>query len=147
MENNEMKLTIKSYSENEIFARSVVASFCVGLNPTIEEIGDIKTAVSEAVTNCVVHAYPNSVGDIDISVSIVDNMVTIKIQDYGVGIKDVKRAMQPFYTSKPYNERSGMGFTVMEGFMDKVEVSSKVDQGTTVVMTKEICAKDVKVGG
>lgn len=147
MDNNEMKLTIKSLSENEIFARSVVASFCVGLNPTIEEIGDIKTAVSEAVTNCVVHAYPDRVGYIDIFVSIFENTVTIKIQDYGVGIADIKKAMQPFFTSKPYNERSGMGFTVMEGFMDKVEVTSRVNGGTCVVMTKEICAKDVKVGG
>ncbi len=138
MIDNEMKLSIKSLSENEVFARSVVASFCLTLEPSIEEIGDIKTAVSEAVTNCVVHAYPKSVGNIEIGVKITGYLVTITVEDFGVGIEDVKQAMQPFYTSKPFGERSGMGFTVMEGFMDSVEVSSKPGSGTLVTMTKEI---------
>ena len=134
-------------SVNEGFARVCVASFCVQLNPSVDEITDIKTAVSEAVTNCVVHAYPTSVkGDVVLRCELEDDMVTITITDHGVGIKDIEKAREPFYTSKPSAERSGMGFTVMESFMDNVQVSSN-SFGTTVKMSKRICAgEQVEVG-
>ncbi|MCK9575052.1 MAG: anti-sigma F factor [Clostridia bacterium] len=141
LEKNEMTLTIKSYSQNESFARSTVAAFCVQANPTLEEINDVKTAVSEAVTNCVVHAYPNSVGDILIKAEIQGNTLKVTISDWGVGIQDIKKAMEPFYTSKPEQERSGMGFTVMESFMDIVEVSAQKPNGVKVEMTKTFKSK------
>ncbi len=135
---NEMRMTIESRSVNENFARVAVTAFTAQLDPTIEEINDIKTAVSEAVTNCIVHAYPNSVGKIYISASIYDNMtVRIKIRDCGVGIFDVKQAMEPLFTSLG-GERAGLGFAVMESFMDKIKVRSKVDKGTTVTLEKKI---------
>lgn len=135
---NEMRMTIESRSVNENFARVAVTAFTAQLDPTIEEINDIKTAVSEAVTNCIVHAYPNSVGKIYISASIYDNMtVRIKIRDCGVGIFDVKQAMKPLFTSLG-GERAGLGFAVMESFMDKIKVRSKVDKGTTVTLEKKI---------
>lgn len=136
---NEMTLTVNASSNNESFSRSVVAAFCVQLNPTIEEIGDIKTAVSEAVTNCVVHGYNNAQkGKIELFVGIIDKTVTIRIVDQGKGIEDVSKAMQPFFTSGVIDERSGMGFTVMQALMDEVKVNSKPNLGTTVVMKKEI---------
>ncbi len=144
---NEMTLKIKSLGENESFARACVASFCLPLNPTLEEITDIKTAVSEAVTNCVVHAYPNKVGDIVLNVKLVGASIYISIQDFGVGIQDIVKAKEPFFTSKPNSERSGMGFTVMESFMDKVEVISAVNSGTTVILTKRISEVSSAVGG
>ena len=144
---NFMEVSFKAMSVNEGFARVCVASFCVQLNPSVDEITDIKTAVSEAVTNCVVHAYPTSVkGDVVLRCELEDDMVTITITDHGVGIKDIKKAREPFYTSKPSAERSGMGFTVMESFMDNVQVSSN-SFGTTVKMSKRICAgEQVEVG-
>lgn len=144
---NEMTITIKSYSENEAFARACVASFCLPLNPTMEEITDIKTAVSEAVTNCVVHAYPDTVGDIVINVKLLDSNIYITITDFGVGIANVTQAREPFYTSKPSGERSDMGFTVMESFMDTVDVTSQVGSGTTVCLTKTIREVTSAVGG
>lgn len=135
---NEMKLKFLSLSENESFARLAVASFCSCKSLDIDVLSDIKTAVSEAVTNCVVHAYPDSVGDIEIYVKIEDSSIQIEIQDFGVGIEDVGLALKPFYTSKPEMERSGMGFTVMEGFMDKMEVVSKKNEGTKISLYKKI---------
>ena len=135
---NFMEVTFKALSINEGFARVCVASFCVQLNPSVDEITDIKTAVSEAVTNCVVHAYPNAIkGDITLRCELEDDVITITVIDKGVGIKDVEKAREPFYTSKPGEDRSGMGFTVMESFMDEVEVASN-SFGTTVKMTKQI---------
>ncbi len=135
---NEMTLHIKSLSVNEAFARSTVAAFCAQVNPTLEDIVDIKTAVSEAVTNSVVHAYPNSIGDIKINVVLKDNFVTITITDYGIGIFDTEKAKEPFFTTKPDEERSGMGFTVMESFMDSLDIKNNSSKGTTVKMTKKL---------
>ena len=133
---NKMNLKFLSLSENESFARLAVASFCANLNLSIDDISDIKTAVSEAVTNCVVHAYIDKSGEIEINCEIYDNYIKIEVIDYGVGIDSVDEAIKPFYTSKPEMERSGMGFTVMEGFMDKMEVFSKKGEGTRVVLIK-----------
>ncbi len=135
---NKMKLTFSSISENEAFSRSVVSAFIMPLNPTVSEICDIKTAVSEAVTNAVVHGYPDTVGDILLSCEIIDNEVHIKIQDFGVGISNVPKALEPFYTTKGDLERSGMGFTIMQSFMDNVEVISNINEGTTVIMSKKL---------
>jgi stage II sporulation protein AB (anti-sigma F factor) len=135
---NKMKLTFSSLSENEAFSRSVVAAFIMPLNPTISEICDIKTAVSEAVTNAVVHGYPDTVGDIILSCEIDSDVIHIKIQDYGIGISNVPKALEPFYTTKGDLERSGMGFTIMQSFMDSVEVISSVNQGTTIIMSKKL---------
>lgn len=137
---NFMEVTFKALSVNEGFARVCVASFCVQLNPSVDEITDIKTAVSEAVTNCVVHAYPNiNKGDVTLRCELEGNEIRITVKDSGVGIKDIEKAREPFYTSKPSEERSGMGFTVMESFMDNVEVSSN-SFGTTVKMIKKIAS-------
>ena len=144
---NELKLQFLSLSENEGFARSCVASFCLPLKPSIETITDIKTAVSEAVTNCVVHAYPNSVGLIEINVKLQENQIYISVKDFGVGIEDILKAKEPFYTSKPESERSGMGFTVMESFMDSVSVNSKPNEGTEIVLIKNLEEATEAVGG
>ena len=133
---NEMTLKMKSLSVNEAFARASVASFCVQVEPTLDEITDIKTAVSEAVTNCVVHAYPHEVGEIEISVKLYSDSVFISVSDNGVGIKDIKRAIEPFFTTKPNDERSGMGFTVMESFMDEMNVVQNDSGGITVELVK-----------
>ena len=117
------------------------------LNPSVEVITDIKTAVSEAVTNCVVHAYPNTVGKIEILVKLTQNEIYISVKDFGVGIEDVIKAKEPFYTSKPESERSGMGFTVMESFMDNVTVTSKINVGTEVVLIKKLEEVSEAVGG
>ena len=135
---NEMKVVFKAIKENESFARMCVASFVANANPTIEELGDIKTSVSEAVTNSIVHAYPEETGNVEISVLIEDEDIKIKVCDFGFGIENIEQAKQPFYTSKPDMERSGMGFTVMEGFMDSVIVKSVVGKGTEVIMTKKL---------
>ena len=141
MENNSFKLVIPSKSSNESFARVTVASFAAQLDPTLDEISDIKTSVSEAVTNCNVHAYPNSIGLIYISAEIKDNTVKIKIRDKGCGIENVKQAREPLFTTGG-EERAGLGFAVMESMMDSVRVSSKVGKGTTVTMKKRISSKD-----
>lgn len=135
---NIMDLKILSVPENEAFARSAVAAFCLSCEPTISEINDIKTAVSEAVTNCIVHGYTqNKMGIIDIKVKTVGKRIEITVSDHGVGIADVKRAFEPFFTTKPNEERSGMGFTIMQSFMDSVDVTSD-NSGTTVKMVKKI---------
>lgn len=144
---NELKLEFLSLSENEGFARSCVASFCLPINPSIETITDIKTAVSEAVTNCVVHAYPNKVGTITINVRLTKKEIYISIKDNGIGIADIKKAKEPFYTSKPDSERSGMGFTVMESFMDDVVINSEVNKGTEVVLIKKLEEQNIAIGG
>lgn len=144
---NEMNLTVKSISENESFVRSVVAGFCVSVNPSLDEITDIKTAVSEAITNCVVHAYPNGVGNIDIKAKLFEDRVDIYITDYGIGIEDLETAIQPFYTTKPDEDRSGMGFTVMESFMDEFNVKRNRTKGITVFMSKKFEKQNVKVAG
>ncbi len=135
---NEMKLEFLSKSQNESFARSVVAAFAAQLDPTIEELSEIKTSVSEAVTNCIIHGYENKHGYITIICKIIGDTVEIKITDKGKGIEDIKLAKQPLYTSKPELERSGMGFTVMETFMNELEIFSEIGKGTTVVMRKTI---------
>ncbi len=134
---NSIKLVIPSLSVNEGMARSVMASFCAHLGPTATDIADIKCAVSEAVTNCIVHAYKNSVGMIYITAEAFPNaLVKITIRDKGCGIADVKQARQPLFTTDAENERSGLGFTVMESFMDKLSIRSKEGKGTTITMLK-----------
>jgi stage II sporulation protein AB (anti-sigma F factor) len=136
MYQNEMKLIIPSKSQNEAFARITVAAFAAQLDPTIEELSDVKTAVSEAVTNSIIHGYDSKLGTIEINAEISDNTITVVIEDFGRGIEDVEAAKQPLYTSKPELERSGMGFTVMESFMDTLVVESKLNSGTKITMTK-----------
>lgn len=135
---NEMKVEFASKSINESFARSVVASFVAPLDPTIEELSDIKTAVSEAVTNSIIHAYSESDGIIRINGSIEGNTVEIDVIDYGIGIEDVQKAREPLYTTKCEMERSGMGFLIMENFMDELKIDSVVGVGTKVHMKKNI---------
>lgn len=137
---NVMKLDFLSRSKNESFARVAVASFVSQLDPTIEELSDIKTAVSEAVTNAIVHAYEDTIGLITIHIHIIDREVTIQIKDRGRGIEDVTKAREALFTTKPDMERSGMGFTIMESFMDKLTVRSTLGKGTTVTMKKTIKA-------
>lgn len=131
-----MKLEFLSKSKNESFARVVVAAFASQLDPTIEELSDIKTAVSEAVTNAIIHGYEYKEGIVTIETILEDNRVEVIIKDQGKGIRDINKAMEPFYTSRPELERSGMGFTVMETFMDSLEVESQENQGTRVKMVK-----------
>lgn len=135
---NKFKLSFPSKSINESFARMAVSAFCMQFDPTIEQINDIKTAVSEAVTNCVVHAYPDQIGTIYITADIKENTLTISVKDKGIGISDVKKAMEPMFTTDTQNERAGLGFAVMQAFMDKVKVFSNPGKGTRVVMTKII---------
>jgi stage II sporulation protein AB (anti-sigma F factor) len=135
---NEMLLEIDSQSRNESFARMVVAGFVAQLDPTIEEIADIKTAVSEAVTNSIIHGYNSKEGKITVLCKICNHEVFIEIQDKGVGIDNIEKAMEPLYTTKPELERSGMGFSFMEAFMDDLEVESKPGEGTTIKMKKLI---------
>ena len=135
---NSMELKIPSKSINESFARSVISAFLLQLDPTISELSDIKTAVSEAVTNCIVHGYRDTGGMIYIKGEIAeDNTIIIKIRDKGRGIPDIKKAMEPLFTTGG-EERAGLGFAVMESFMDKVKVSSKEDKGTTVTLYKKL---------
>lgn len=133
-----MKLELDSISSNESFARVVVAAFLTRLNPTMEEVADIKTAVSEAVTNAIIHGYRQEVHKIIIEAMVEKDVFTVSVEDFGVGIEDVKKAMEPMYTTRGDMERSGMGFVFMEAFMDSIEVESKVGQGTKVTMTKKI---------
>lgn len=139
---NEMTLKTESRSINEGFARTAVAAFATQLDPNIEELSDIKTAVSEAVTNCIVHAYPDRVGIIYIWAGIYENgTIRIKIRDRGLGIEDVKQAMEPLFTTLG-GERAGLGFAVMESFCDKVKVNSKLGKGTVVTLEKKILGRD-----
>ena len=135
---NKMQLEILSKSNNEAFARITVAAFAAQLDPTIEEISDIKTAVSEAVTNSIIHGYENKEGVIKINAYIYDNTLRIEISDQGKGIEDIEIAKQPLYTTKPELERSGMGFTIMDNFMDSLKVESVLGMGTKVTMEKKI---------
>ncbi len=142
MEKNKFTLCIPSRSCNESFARVTVAAFAAQLDPTLEEISDIKTSVSEAVTNCSVHAYKNSIGPIYITCEILnDNLLMVKIRDKGCGIENVEEAMQPLFTTGG-EERAGLGFAVMESMMDSIRVLSKVGKGTTVTMKKQISVKE-----
>lgn len=135
---NRFKMTLSARSSNESFARACVSAFATQLDPTLEEINDIKTAVSEAVTNCIVHAYKEKIGDIYITAELLDdNSIRIKIRDKGCGIENIDKAMEPLYTTVG-GERAGLGFAVMQSFMDYIKVNSKVGKGTTVTMVKKI---------
>ena len=138
---NEMKLEFISKSVNEAFARISIAAFASQLDPTIEELADIKTAVSEAVTNCIIHGYDNKQGIVKIVAKLKTNEIIIEISDNGKGIENVDIAKEPLYTTKPNLERSGMGFTIMESFMDSLEIESIVGLGTKVTMSKKIKPK------
>lgn len=138
---NKMKLEFPSRSVNERFARSAVAGFISQLDPTLDELGDIKTAVSEAVTNCIVHAYPDTIGKVLLKVTIYDgNIIEIVVRDYGAGIDDIARARMPMFTTGG-EERSGMGFTIMESFTDSLKVKSKPGKGTTVTMKVRLSSR------
>ena len=134
---DKLKLEIESKSVNEGFARAATAAFAARLDPSLEELNDIKTAVSEAVTNCIVHAYPDSIGSIQITCRVFEDYIEIRVRDYGCGIPDIARAREPMFTTGG-SDRSGMGFTVMESFMDELRVRSKPGGGTTVTMVKRI---------
>ena len=137
---NQMELKFLSVPENEGFARVAVSAFAVQLNPTLDVLADIKTAVSEAVTNAIVHAYEDETGLVVITAALRDDgILEISVQDTGKGIDDIDRAMQPFFTTQPEKERSGMGFSVMQTFMDRVTVESVSGHGTTVRMQKRLC--------
>ena len=143
MENkNEMKLIFDARSVNESFARVAVVAFITDLNPTLDEIADIKTAVSEAVTNAIIHGYQDPEEKVELTCKICGTEVDITVEDKGTGIADVKRAMEPFYTSKPELERSGMGFSFMEAFMDRLEVESSTGNGTRVHMVRKIGSRE-----
>ena len=136
--NNKFSMTFLSRSSNESFSRACISAFALQLDPTLEEINDIKTAVSEAVTNCIVHAYKNKLGTIYITAELIEpNTVKIKIREKGCGIENVEKAMEPLYTTVG-GERAGLGFAVMQSFMDKMSVRSSVGKGTTVTMYKKI---------
>ncbi len=135
---NEMTLAFDSISENEAFARVAVAAFVTQLNPTLEEVADIKTAVSEAVTNAIIHGYPDGVHTVIVRCRTEEQTVQVQVIDEGVGIADIRQAMEPLYTSRPQMERSGMGFMFMEAFMDEVKVESEPGLGTTVTMRKTL---------
>ena len=135
---NQVTLEFPSISRNEAFARGAAAVFAAQLDPTLDELGDIKTAVSEAVTNCIVHAYPDTVGKIRMRLRVLEGgLLEIAVQDWGCGIEDLQRAREPLFTTGG-EERSGMGFTIMESFMDKLRVRSRPGRGTTVVMQRRV---------
>ena len=136
---NYMKLEFPARSVNEGFARAAVAAFAAQLDPNLDELGDIKTAVSEAVTNCIVHAYPDRIGPVTLCIAVYpERLVKITVMDKGVGIPDIGRAMEPLFTTGNPEERSGLGFAVMQSFMDKVHVSSRPGRGTRVTLTKRL---------
>ena len=140
---NSVKLTFASRSVNEGFARAVVAAFLVPLDPTVPQLADLKTAVSEAVTNCIVHAYPESIGPVTLTAALYEGgLVRITVSDRGVGIADVEQAMQPTYTTGNPEERAGLGFAVMQSFMDKVKVISKPGKGTKVLLIKRLAQRE-----
>lgn len=142
MVDNEMRLDFLSLSENESFARSCAAAFCTQLNPTIEELSDVRTAISEAVTNAIIHGYENRSGMVHLRCTLEGDLFTATVRDDGVGIRDIEQARQPFFTTRPELERSGMGFTVMEAFMEEVVIESVPGQGTSVTMKKRIARRD-----
>ena len=135
---NEMKLVFDSRPENEGLARVTVAAFCTQMNPTLEEVADLKTAVSEAVTNCIIHAYEGTVQKIEVCCRMQEETLWVDVIDQGVGISDIPKAMEPLFTTKPEKDRSGMGFTFMEASMDELTVESQVGKGTIVHMKKTI---------
>ncbi len=136
---NEIKIILPSHSVNEGTARAAVSSFVIQSDPTVEELSDIRTAVSEAVTNAIVHGYRGTQGKIELTIKLLANReIYIKIKDSGCGIPDVEQAMEPLFTTAPEEERSGLGFSVMESFMDKLMVKSRVGKGTTVTMRKRL---------
>lgn len=135
---NEMKLEFEALSVNEGFARVAVAAFCARMNPTLDELEDIKTAVSEAVTNAIIHGYEEKKGTVVMQCCLSGSTVHITVKDSGKGIADIERAKEPFFTTRPELERSGMGFSFMEAFMDEVEVWSKVGEGTVIKMKKNL---------
>lgn len=145
MYENEMRLEFLSKSNNEAFARITVAAFASQLDPTIEEMADIKTAVSEAVTNCIIHGYEEKEGMIRIVAKIQGDMLEVEITDNGKGIEDIEMARKPLYTSKPNLERSGMGFTIMESFMDEMQIESIVGMGTKITMRKRIQQEELEL--
>lgn len=136
--NNEMNMEFDAYSQNESFARMAVAAFMTYVNPTLEELADVKTAVSEAVTNAIIHGYDNAAGKIRIHCLMEGDLLNVDITDYGVGIENITKAMEPLYTTRPEEERSGMGFSFMEAFMDELEVESVPGEGTKVHMKKKL---------
>lgn len=137
--NNKITLVMDSKSQNESLARTVIAAFVAPLDPSLDVLSDIKTAVSEAVTNAIIHGYRNETGEIDLSMELEDKQLRVCVSDHGVGIQDIEKAMEPLYTtSQPEMERAGMGFTVMESFMDKVTVRSEPGLGTTVEMVRDL---------
>lgn len=136
-----IKVIFDSDSKNESFARVVVAAFLTRVDPTVEELSDVKTAVCEAVTNCIVHAYGEKGGEIELEAELEEKTVTIRVSDKGVGIADIAAAREPLFTTKPEQERSGMGFSFMEIFMDSLEVESKEGVGTTIIMSKRLGEK------
>ena len=141
---NEMKVSFLSCSANEAFARAAVAAFVSQLDPTIDELADIKTAVSEAVTNCIVHGYRDTIGTVYISVKLFDNgQIIVRVRDKGCGIQNIEQAMEPLFTTAG-GERAGLGFAVMQSFMDKVAVKSTVGRGTTVALWKKIERRPLK---
>ena len=142
MVDNYMEMRFKAISENEAFARACVANFCLRLDPTLDQLNDIRTAVSDAVTNCVVHAYPNGDGEIVLRTEIENDIVRIVVADKGVGIKSIAKAKEPFYSTKKGEERSGMGFTIMESFMDDLKVEKNGDRGIKVTLCKKIPTKE-----
>ena len=136
---NQVKITFAGRSVNEGFARAALAAFLVQLDPTVPQLADMKTAVSEAVTNCIVHAYPDAIGPVTLSIAVYpERLVKITVTDKGIGITDVEKAMEPLFTTGNPEERSGLGFAVMQSFMDKVKVSSQPGKGTRVVLTKRL---------
>ena len=136
MSKNYLKLQFFSLPQNQAFARDAVAAFCLELNPSLSALSDVKTAVSEAVTNCTVHAYRESTGIVTVECEIEDRVLHIKVSDTGKGIPDIEKAVLPFYTTLPSDERSGMGFTIMQTFMDEFSVNSVHGEGTVVYMSK-----------
>jgi stage II sporulation protein AB (anti-sigma F factor) len=139
-----MKVCFDARSVNESFARMTTAAFLMGMNPTLEEVEDVKTAVSEAVTNAIVHGCTDEKEQVELECTQEQNKITVVVKDRGVGIADIEQAMQPFYTSKPQQERTGMGFAFMEAFMDEVHVDSAPGSGTTVTMVKYIAGADAR---
>ncbi len=137
---NELKCTFPARSENESFARTMVCAFAAQLNPTVEDLADLRTAVSEAVTNCIVHGYRHHEGVIGITVRLLpDAVIYVRVTDKGCGIEDIPKAMEPLYSSAPAEERAGLGFTVMQSFTDRLSVRSAPGKGTTVTMRKKMC--------
>lgn len=136
--NNYLKAEFDAKAINESLARIIVSGFIMPLDPTIEELADIKTAVSEAVTNSIIHGYESKGGIVTLELTLEERLLTLKVTDNGVGIADIEQAKEPLYTSKPECDRSGMGFTVMESFMDSLHIISEYECGTTVIMTKQL---------